>query len=150
MTVAQHAYAELVDAGLHDTMIADHVLELARTYDAQRHNDGSRVIDVFTRVAAGLPLTHLLGGDDEWWPPLNGIEQNKRCASVFRDATGQAYDTMAFVFENPTTGARHVSERSHLKVTFPYYPRPRIVQMSPPGAVDGPLPVAGQPAPEIE
>lgn len=126
---------ELQRAELRDTHLGEDVAALLRIFAAQTHNDPSAVIATFTRLAAGYPLSHLTGEDDEWFEVLPGLEQNRRCATVYRDkASGEAYDNEAVVFENPITGARHVSERSRHPITFPYYPRPRIVQMAPPGA----------------
>jgi hypothetical protein len=70
------------------------ILELIRVFEDQDHDlkPAPYTIDVFRRLASGIPLSHLTGADDEWdsHAPMDlgeiktpAVRQNKRFHSVF-------------------------------------------------------------------
>jgi len=115
-TLLQHTKAELRAAGLFDAdsdfdgEIGVHVTSIMETYLAYGHSGTSaqRALEVFVRLANGLPLTPLTGEDDEWYIP-NGMggqmQMNRRCTRVFKD------DEMAWDVALGRT-----------PITFPYMP----------------------------
>ena len=76
-----------------------------------------------------------IGEDNEWTDIGGNLFQNKRCASIFKDATGDAYDIDGRVFwewyTDKETGEKYKSYytcyESRVPVTFPYIvPEERI------------------------
>ena len=115
-TLLQHTKSELRAAGLFgedsdfDGEIGVQVTALMETLLAygQSGTIFARTLEVFNRVAEGLPLTPLTGDDDEWEIP-NGMGGqmyiNKRCTRVFKD------DDMAWDVRKGRT-----------PIAFPYFP----------------------------
>lgn len=115
MSVISHARSELgrIGFGAEDTEVMIDILE--RFF--ARWDSGAAVwavAPVLQRLIAAKPLSPLTGEDDEWIDHGDGVFQNKRMASVFKDPRFHegklAYDAADPV--NPT-GA----------ITFPYLPK---------------------------
>lgn len=98
----------------------DNVMELTRTFVGQGHSGSSApmILEIFRRVASYEALTPLTGADDEWTDLGNGLFQNKRCFSVFKQ-DGDAYDDAGIVFRH-SDGRCYTSKNSRVPVTFPY------------------------------
>jgi len=74
---------------------------------------------VFNRLLAGKPLSPLMGDDSEWVDHGNGVFQNKRASSVFKDP--RYHDgKLAYDLDAPEPRAA---------ITFPYWPERDRVQM---------------------
>ena len=69
--------------------------------------------DVLVRLIAGQPLGPLTGADDEWFDHGDGVFQNLRCSSVFKDPRFHEGE-LAYDLDNPA-GARAA-------ISFPYDP----------------------------
>lgn len=76
------------------------VLDLITVFAQQGHNgcSASMTLKTFNRLSQFKPLSPLTGADDEWvhvtvglGHPESDLWQNKRCPSVFKDGTGQAW-----------------------------------------------------------
>lgn len=104
--------------------IAESVLQLLKVFEEQEHSGMSAaiVLSLFERAVRFRPLSPLTGADDEWVLAFDGTYQNKRCPSVFKDAT-RAWDIDARVWEYPD-GVRVVRGGADAAktVTFPYLP----------------------------
>ena len=101
-----HALAEFRAAGWVDDdgkyndemqeMICNHVLKLIEVFADEGHSGSSApyAIDLFKRLASFEPITPLSGEDWEWTEVSDGIFQNKRMSSVFKQPdrfNGQPY-----------------------------------------------------------
>lgn len=115
-SLVQHAKRELRAAGLFDADadfngdVAVHVTSLMEVFTAYGHSGGSaeRTLEVFEKLARGMPLTPLTGEDDEWETPKGTSGQmmvNTRCYRVFKD------DEMAWDVNN-----------GRVPLSFPYQP----------------------------
>ena len=125
---------ELERAGLFDEdsdyngVLGEAVMELLGTFNEQGHSgySASIVSTLFKRLVDGKTLSPLTGGYDEWVEVSEGLEQNKRCSSVFRE-NGSAYNIDGRVFEHADGFVGQCAE-SHTPVTFPYTPQdPEII-----------------------
>jgi hypothetical protein len=95
-TLLQHAKRELRAAGLFDADadfngdVAVQVSSLMEVFAAYGHSGASseQTLDIFEKLARGMPLSPLTGEDDEWEVPegMGGqIQVNTRCSRVFKD-----------------------------------------------------------------
>lgn len=86
MNIIDKAKTELaaINFGEDDTRVMVEILE--KFFD-QWDSGGAvhAVAPVLMRCIAGKPLAPLTGADDEWVDHGNGLFQNKRCGSVFKD-----------------------------------------------------------------
>lgn len=114
MSVISHARSELkrINFGEEDTAAMVRVMELL----FNQWDSGGAVHAVFPilqRLIACKPLTPLTGEDDEWFDHGNGVFQNKRMGSVFKDP--RFHDgKLAYDIDNPA-GPREA-------IAFPYWP----------------------------
>ena len=127
----EYAEKELTRAGLkeeYDGLLYEQVLELVNVFEKQKHSGYSAklVLDAFQRVAQCLPLVALQGTPDEWVEVAEGLWQNCRCSSVFKDEklyNGQAYDIDGRLFSTDNGKTWYRSGREgDLLITFPYTP----------------------------
>jgi hypothetical protein len=114
MSLLEYAKAELrlVNFGDEDTKVMIDILE--RFFD-QWDSGGAvyAVAPVLQRLIAGKALSPLTGADDEWIEVGEGIFQNRRISTVFKDP--RFHDgKLAYDLDNPL-GARAA-------ITFPYWP----------------------------
>jgi hypothetical protein len=135
----KHAWREFKAAGWLDNIgkftdsmqeaICKHVLKLLSTFDKEGHSGTSApyAIELFTKLAMFKPICPLTGADDEWQEVGNGVYQNTRCSTVFKE-NNLAYDIDGIVFwewfRDPDTGevfkTYFTSYESRVKVEFPY------------------------------
>lgn len=117
--------------------MARDVLALVAQFAEQGHSGFSAGIclQAFTRLADFKPLRPLTGEPDEWVEVGDGVFQNKRCSSVFKERDGAAYNIDGVVFEEPS-GSRFTSRGSRTPVVFPYAvpARPEVVKVDAEGA----------------
>ena len=78
------------------------------------------VAPVLQKLIAGKPLGPLTGEADEWIDHGDGVFQNKRCGTVFKDPRFHN-GKLAYDLDNPD-GARAA-------ITFPYTPKRAEVRM---------------------
>ncbi len=75
---------------------------------------------VLMKLIAGKPLSPLTGTDEEWLEVMDGVFQNKRCSTVFKDPRFHG-GKLAYDIDNPN-GPRDA-------ITFPYNPEEFRVRM---------------------
>lgn len=126
--LVDYAENELRRAGLLDKdssygeRLGKAVLALVKTFAKQGHSgmNAEVVTHLFGIVARYKPLSPLTGDADEWNEVSQGLFQNRRCSSVFKE-NGQAYDMDGEVFKE-SSGATYPRSGSRVPVTFPYLP----------------------------
>lgn len=120
MSIIEQAKLEMarINFGGSDSKV---MVELLEKFLDQWDSGGAvaAVAPVFQRLLAGKPLSPLTGEDDEWVDHGNGVFQNTRCSSVFKDPRfhdgKQAYNIDAADPRAP--------------ITFPYWPEESDVKM---------------------
>lgn len=136
MSLVEFAKQELKAIGyldgnndFYEGMTAKAVLELIELFAKQGHSgmSASLVAGLFGKLAAYKPLSPLTGEDSEWMEVSEGVFQNKRCYSVFKDETG-AYHSEGRVFQHPD-GACFTNGDSRVYITFPYAPTTEYVDV---------------------
>jgi hypothetical protein len=114
MSVIAQAKEELarINFGAEDSAVMIDILE--RFFD-QWDSGGAvwAVAPVLQKLIAGKPLSPLTGGEAEWFDHGNGVFQNKRCSSVFKDPRFHE-GKLAYDLDNP--------EGSRAAIEFPYTP----------------------------
>lgn len=115
-----------------DQEMAKCLLGLIKTIGEQGHSGGSigALLGMFETLSSFKPLTPLTGEDSEWLEVNDeGLLQNVRYGSVFKDSTGRAYDIDAKVLWEWYTdedGERHKiyfhNSECREDIEFPYTP----------------------------
>ena len=97
------------------------ILDLIELFASQGHSGFSApyVANMFHRLAMFKPASPLTGEDDEWNEVGDGVFQNKRCFSVFKNKDGTAYNIEGKVFTNDGE-LWYTNRDSRVNVTFPY------------------------------
>lgn len=133
MNYKEHAMREFKAAGwiLEDgqycddmqELICTQVLQLLDMFSDHGHSGSSAPYarNMFHALSAFEPLVPLTGEDWEWLEVSEGIYQNIRCGSVFKDEENGAYSIDGIIFREPD-GCCHTSGKSRVPVTFPYTP----------------------------
>lgn len=106
MSYLQHAKKEFIAAGYMNEggefdcdmqeLICNQVLELLAVFGTHGHSGSSHgyALNLFDKLARFKALVPLSGDDDEWSEIGEGVYQNNRLSSVFKDVTegSRAYD----------------------------------------------------------
>lgn len=112
--------------------ICNHVLQLLEVFREEGHSGSSApyAVNLFSKLALFDPIVPLTGEDWEWDCVADGLYQNKRLRSVFKDCNrfdGQAYWMDGKVFwewyqnEDGEMRKTHFSNRkSFTPITFPW------------------------------
>ena len=128
MSIISRAKDELkrINFGDEDSAI---MIEILEKFFDQWDSGGAvyAVAPILQRLIAGKPLSPLTGDDDEWFDHGEGVFQNLRASSVFKDP--HFYDgKLAFDLDSPA-GPRE-------PISFPYDPE-RAEVRSPVVVMDG-------------
>lgn len=135
--LVDYAKKELELAGLfdkesdYDGKLGKAALELVEKFADQGHSgfSASMVTQIVTKLMQYEPLTPLTGEDDEWMDvDGQGLYQNKRYPSVFKNKERGAYNIEGRVFRN-RDGIAYTSKDSWVDITFPYTPTKEIVDV---------------------
>lgn len=115
MSIIERAKVELkaINFGEDDSKV---MIEILERFFAQWDSGGAvwAVAQVLQRLIAGKPLSPLTGNDDEWNEVGNGVFQNRRLSTVFKDP--RFYDgKLAYDLDNP--------DGSRVAIAFPYSPK---------------------------
>lgn len=114
MSIIESAKTELaaVNFGEEDSQRMVEILEL---FFGQWDSGGAVAFaaPVLMKLIAGKPLSPIMGTDDEWVEHGDGVFQNKRCGSIFKDPLHHD-GKLAYDLDNPA-GPRE-------PITFPYSP----------------------------
>ena len=99
------------------------VLEVITVFSTQGHSGFSAgyALNLLKSLLAFKPLTPLTGEDVEWVEAGEGVWQNNRCSTVFKDGAGKAWNIDGRVFIEPT-GEGYTNVKSRVFVTFPCTP----------------------------
>ena len=111
--------------------ICDGVMKLLELFDQEGHSGSSApyAINLFKTLARFEPITPLTGADDEWNECGDGVYQNKRMSSVFKQADrfdGKAYwlDGKVFwewaIYEGEPFKSYYTSADSRVVIDFPW------------------------------
>lgn len=109
-------------------VIDECVMQLVKTFSGQGHSGASAsyVLARFNRLANFLPLSPLTGEHDEWVDMSEygeeGLFQNKRCSSVFKNAEGETYMVDGKIFSDDNGLTWYTSSDSRVPVEFPFFP----------------------------
>lgn len=98
--------------------------EILLVFSSQGHSGMSAGVttDLVQKLMRYEPIGPLTGEDDEWFEPVEGVFQNKRCGRVFKQAdrfNGQAYDLDGIVWYDKQ-GFGFTNRMSMVPITFPY------------------------------
>lgn len=126
-----HAQRELELAGWYEKdsvyggMIPEAVLELMEVFSKQGHSGGSApiVISLFKKLAMWEAISPLTGEDAEWNEVSEGVFQNNRQSTVFKQAdrfNGQAYTIEGKVFSDNGGLSWFTNSNSFVPIEFPY------------------------------
>ena len=133
--LVEFARKELEMAGLFDSDsdydggIGKAVMELIEVFAKQEHSEKSAVLcaSILCELLSYLPLSPLTGEDNEWIEVKEGLWQNKRWPTVFKDDKHKmAYDINGKVFVDKD-GISYTSRESIVYITFPYYPKTEYI-----------------------
>ena len=102
------------------------ILEVVKVFSEQGHSgfSASYCISILHRLLQYKNITPLTGEDDEWEEVGEGVYQNKRRSSVFKQAdrfNGQAYDIEGKIFSDDGGKTWYTNSKSFTPITFPYY-----------------------------
>lgn len=114
MSIISQAKSELkrINFGDEDSAVMIGILE---TFFEQWDSGGAvhAVAPVLQRLIAGKCLSPLTGEPDEWVEQAEGVFQNVRCGSVFKDPRFHG-GKLAYDIDNPKGG--------RAAIEFPYWP----------------------------
>jgi hypothetical protein len=118
MSIIDQAKIELaaINFGEDDTAV---MIEILEKFFEQWDSGGAvwAVSPILMRLIAGKPLSPITGADSEWMEVGEGIFQNRRISSVFKDP--RFHDgKLAYDIDAPEPRAA---------ITFPYYPEKAVV-----------------------
>lgn len=102
------------------------ILEVVKVFSEQDHSElsASYCISILHRLLQYKNITPLTGEDDEWLYVTEGVYQNKRRSTVFKQAdrfNGQAYDIEGIIFSDDGGKTWYTNINSFVPITFPYY-----------------------------
>jgi hypothetical protein len=134
--ILSHAKMELDRIGMTEdsedemnVQMRKHILHMMNEFAEEGHSgfSASYAISILTRLMNFKPLSPLSGDEAEWSEVGEGLRQNKRMSSVFKNADGSCYDVDGKVFwewyrdeEGKATKTYYTSRESRVPVTFPY------------------------------
>lgn len=110
--------------------IQDNVLDMLRVMSMQGHSGSSApfLSGYFNKLSRFEPLTPITGDASEWVDVGDGMWQNARLSSVFKEADGRAYRYDGRVFREPS-GACFTNGDSRVYIEFPYVPTREYVDV---------------------
>lgn len=130
MSMCDFAESELQRAHLFDEegdfyggLTGTSVMELLNVLREQNHSGTSAmiVVNLFTCLAKGKPISPLTGEDDEWIEHPDELFQNKRCSAVFKKGKdGQAYYIYGKIFSDDGGETWYTNKDSRVYIEFPY------------------------------
>lgn len=134
MSLVEHAREELKrlrDVDEPDDMqdvIEKNILEIIETFSKQGHSgfSSSYCIPIINSLLKFEPITPLTGEEDEWCEISDGIFQNKRLSTVFKDKNrfeGKPYWLDGKIFSNDNGLSWYTNSNSCVLVEFPFMPR---------------------------
>jgi len=131
--LTEFAKRELDLIGMNDgdpmnAAMRNHILHMVKEFGNEGHSgfSASYAVDLLTRLLRYKPLSPLTGNEDEWIEVDNGLWQNRRHHSVFKDTEG-AYDLDGKVLwewrkhdDGEVSKLYYSNYKCRVPVTFPY------------------------------
>lgn len=123
----EHAKSELAMIGEPDDEMQQEmnngIIKVIEAFSGEGHSGFSAgyAIGKIERLLRFLPLTPLTGEDDEWNQVTDGLYQNKRCSSVFKQ-DGRTYDIDAEIFTDDGGETYYHKGGHRVYIEFPYSP----------------------------
>lgn len=111
--------------GMQEMMNKD-ILEIVEKFSEQGHSgfSASYALSVLERILRFKPISPLTGEDDEWNEcSRDGVFQNNRCSSVFKQKDGTFEDIDGIIVSDNGGITWFSSGRFRKKITFPYFPQ---------------------------
>ncbi len=104
-------------------IICKQLIDLLNLFADHGHSGSSApyTINLFEKLASFKPIGPLTGKDDEWCEVADGVFQNKRCGTVFKQ-DGKVHDIDGKIFTD-ANGCSYTNSKSRVPVKFPYYPK---------------------------
>lgn len=100
------------------------ILDIIKVFVNQGHSGCSAnyMISILTRLLDWKPITPLIGNDDEWNEVGQGVYQNRRCPTIFKNDknNSMAYNGEGKVFSDDDGETWYTNIDSRIPVTFPY------------------------------
>ena len=123
--LVEHAKSELALLG-NDEMqqsMNEEIIKVIETFSKGGHSGFSAgyAIRAIERLLRFLPLKPLTGEDGEWNHVSDGLYQNKRCGSVFKE-DGITYDIGAEIFSDDGGETFYTKGGHRTYIEFPYSP----------------------------
>lgn len=131
--LVEFAKSELAQLGGEDDnmqkAINKHIIAMVQLFADEGHSGSTAAytISILEKLLAFKPITPLTGKDEEWFECTDGLKQNKRCPSVFKDADGTCYDIDAKALRQPD-GFTYMSHDRE-PISFPYTPSQTVVDI---------------------
>ena len=121
-------------------LMCNQVIELLEVFSTHGHSGSSYgyAVSLFEKLAKFKLITPLTGNDNEWHEVGNGVFQNIRLSSVFKDAEGKPYDIDGRIYwdwvkdEDGTMRKSHFSKGGdRFYIEFPYEQKEPVEVFSP-------------------
>ena len=103
-------------------MICDNVIELLTVFSNQGHSGSTApyALNLFKKLSMFNTIAPLTGDDDEWLDvDGEGLLQNRRDGTVFKDKNGEVYWIDGKIFRD-RDGCTFTSKDSRVPVEFPW------------------------------
>jgi len=109
---------------MQDLMEKD-ILEIVKVFSKQEHSATTAYycINILNKLLRYEPLTPLTGEKEEWIETTDGLFQNKRLSSIFKDKNkfgGKPYWIDGKVFSNDNGKTWFTSKESIVFISFPF------------------------------
>lgn len=132
-SLREFAEAELRLLG-NDQEYNDYILKVVDTFAEYGHSGSSAAytVGLLEKLLSYKPIAPLTGEESEWMEVGEGVYQNNRCSTVFKQRdrfNGQAYDIEGKVFIGDS-GSYYTNMDSFVPVSFPYTPKTVYVSKS--------------------
>lgn len=126
--------------GMNSSM-RNHILHMIEQFAKEGHSGFSAfwTISCLEKLMRFEPISPLTGEDWEWSEVSDGLYQNNRCSSVFKDANrfdGQPYDINGKIFvehyynkDGEERTSSYANGDSHVVISFPYTPETEYVDV---------------------
>lgn len=145
--LVDHAKKELDLIGMTEnsdemnSSMRSHILHMIEEFAKEGHSgfSASWTISCLEKLMRFEPISPLTGEDWEWNEAGDGLYQNNRCSTVFKDANrfdGQPYDINGKIFvehyynkDGEERTSSYANGDSHVVITFPYTPKTEYIDI---------------------
>lgn len=109
-------------------LIERNIIEIVDTFAKQGHSGSSAAycIPIINKLLKQEPISPLTGSEDEWTEIGEGVFQNKRFSSVFKDKdrfNGEPYWIEGKIFSDDGGESWFTNSNSFVVIKFPFLPK---------------------------